>query len=76
MTAVPRAPEVPAVWRAVVVAAYLVALAVAGEPGGHAAWLGLALVAVWAVPSVVAVTGRARRRASSARVESHRSEGE
>ncbi|WP_409330096.1 hypothetical protein [Trujillonella humicola] len=71
-----RMPEVPAVCRAVVVAAYLAALAVAGEPGARAAWLGLALVAVWAAPSVAAVTGRAWRRRPARRVESSPSEGE
>ena len=47
-------PSVATVTRTVVVATYLTALAVAGSPAWPAALLGLALVAVWAAPVVVA----------------------
>ncbi|MGY1741206.1 MULTISPECIES: hypothetical protein [unclassified Blastococcus] len=55
-----RLPVVPTACRTLVVAVYLVALAVAGEPAGAAVWLGLALAAVWAAP--VAAAARTGRR--------------
>ena len=46
-------PSIPTACRTAVVLAFLVALAVAGQPALLATGLGLALVAVWAAPLVL-----------------------
>jgi hypothetical protein len=46
-------PSIPTACRTAVVLAFLLALAVAGQPALLATGLGLALVAVWAAPLVL-----------------------
>jgi hypothetical protein len=60
-------PSVRTVGRTVVIATWLLVLAVAGRPVGGAVLLGVALVLVWASPYLLATNRRSSARWPAAR---------